>query len=59
MDQLANAMDAINESAKNISKIIKVIDEIAFQTNLLALMQLLKQPEQEGLVKALVLLLMK
>ena len=37
MNQLNNAMLEINESSKNISKIIKVIDEIAFQTNLLAL----------------------
>ncbi len=31
------AMDAINESSKKISDIIVVIDEIAFQTNLLSL----------------------
>jgi len=37
MSQLVSAMVEINESAKGISKIIKVIDEIAFQTNLLAL----------------------
>lgn len=37
MNQLNFAMTEINESSKNISKIIKVIDEIAFQTNLLAL----------------------
>jgi methyl-accepting chemotaxis protein len=37
MQQLNHAMSEITESSKNISKIIKVIDEIAFQTNLLAL----------------------
>ena len=37
MAQLNRAMGEINDSSKNISKIIKVIDEIAFQTNLLAL----------------------
>lgn len=37
MRQMLDAMEAINESSTNISKIIKVIDEIAFQTNILAL----------------------
>lgn len=37
MERLTVAMNAISESSRNISKIIKVIDEIAFQTNLLAL----------------------
>jgi methyl-accepting chemotaxis protein len=37
MAQMVRAMNDINESGANISKIIKVIDEIAFQTNLLAL----------------------
>jgi len=37
MEQLGAAMTAINDSSGQISKVIKVIEEIAFQTNLLAL----------------------
>jgi methyl-accepting chemotaxis protein len=37
MGAMVAAMGEINEAGQNISKIIKVIDEIAFQTNLLAL----------------------
>lgn len=37
MDEMLSAMDEISESSKNISKIIKVIDDIAFQTNILSL----------------------
>ena len=37
MKVMLKAMENINESSTNISKIIKVIDEIAFQTNILAL----------------------
>jgi len=37
MGQLNEAMTGINDSSEKISKIIKVIEEIAFQTNLLAL----------------------
>ncbi|PNU18708.1 hypothetical protein C2E25_16255 [Geothermobacter hydrogeniphilus] len=37
MQEMVSAMAEIAEAGQNISKIIKVIDEIAFQTNLLAL----------------------
>lgn len=37
MKEMLQAMDDINESSSNISKVIKVIDDIAFQTNILAL----------------------
>ena len=37
MNEMVGAMDSIKESSTEISKIIKVIEEIAFQTNLLAL----------------------
>lgn len=37
VDEMARSMEAIKTSSEQISRIIKVIDEIAFQTNLLSL----------------------
>ena len=37
MDEMLKAMDEINLSSSNISKVIKAIEDIAFQTNLLSL----------------------
>ena len=37
MDDMIKAVSDINEASKSISKIIKTIDDIAFQTNILAL----------------------
>ncbi len=37
MGEMLKSMEAINDSSANISRIIKVIDDIAFQTNILAL----------------------
>lgn len=37
MREMLNSMAEINDSSSNISRIIKVIDDIAFQTNILAL----------------------
>ncbi|MBQ5918282.1 MAG: HAMP domain-containing protein [Lachnospiraceae bacterium] len=37
MSEMIDAMHDINHASENISKIIKVIDDIAFQTNILAL----------------------
>jgi|GEM_PF-1827609 len=37
MKEMMRAMEEINDNSANISKVIKVIDDIAFQTNILAL----------------------
>ena len=37
MDEMIGAVKDINQASQNISKVIKVIDDIAFQTNILAL----------------------
>ena len=37
MDSMTAAIEEINQASQNISRVIKVIDDIAFQTNILAL----------------------
>ena len=37
MDEMVEAVNEIHEASQDISKVIKVIDDIAFQTNILAL----------------------
>lgn len=37
LDQMVSAMDGVAASSRQISKIVKLIDQIAFQTNILAL----------------------
>lgn len=37
MNEMVEAMEEINEASENIQKVIKVIDDIAFNTNILAL----------------------
>ena len=37
LEEMVAAMEEMNQSSEQISKVIKVIDEIAFQTNILAL----------------------
>jgi methyl-accepting chemotaxis protein len=37
LEEMVEAMNGINDSSNKISKIIKIIDEIAFQTNILSL----------------------
>jgi methyl-accepting chemotaxis protein len=37
MHEMTNAVEEINRASQDISKVIKVIDDIAFQTNILAL----------------------
>ena len=37
MNEMVTAVNEINQASENISKVIKVIDDIAFQTNILAL----------------------
>jgi len=37
MDEMVDAVNEISDSSRDISKVIKVIDDLAFQTNILAL----------------------
>jgi methyl-accepting chemotaxis protein len=53
MKGMLKAMEEISETSENIAKIIKEIDAIAFQTNILALTLRLKQPAQDNMVKDL------
>ena len=48
-------MNEINESSRNINKIIKVIDDIAFQTNILALNVAVEAARQANTARDLLL----
>ena len=47
MQEMLSAMTDISNSSSEIGKIIKTIEDIAFQTNILALNAAEKQPVQE------------
>ena len=48
LEQMVVAMGEISSSSDKISKIIKVIDEIAFQTNILALNAVVEAARRRG-----------
>ena len=53
MKKMLSAMDDISSSSEQIKKIIDTIEEIAFQTNILALNAKVRQPGRESAEKAL------
>jgi len=56
MSEMLKAMQDINDASNNISRIIKVIDDIAFQTNNLHLMPPLRLQGRDSTGKDLPLL---
>jgi len=56
MSEMLKAMQDINDASNNISRIIKVIDDIAFQTNILALNAALRLQGRDSTGKDLPLL---
>ena len=59
MNEMLRAMNDINVSSNNIISIIKVIEDIAFQTNILRSTRLSKQQEQDNMDLDLLLLPMR